>query len=165
VKKKLYIETSVWNQLHQDLRPDLRENTEKFMSVVQAGAYEVFISDYVLFEVDKCLSEEKRAQLLQWIEGSRAQVLTPGHECESLMEAYFAAGILSPTRTNKYYDAGHVAVASVNGIEYLLTYNYKHLLKVNKIDAFNGVNLLHSYGEIRFVPPEFFLPEETNEEA
>jgi hypothetical protein len=64
-----------------------------------------------------------------------------------------------------YLPMDHGIVSGFAGLEYLLTYNYRHLLKVNKIDAFNGVNLLHGYSEVRFVPPEFFLPEENNEEA
>ncbi|MFH0919143.1 MAG: hypothetical protein V1913_02175 [Fibrobacterota bacterium] len=87
-------------------------------------------------------------------------VLDDNPECESLMEKYFEAGILEPTKANRYYDAAHVAVCSMNNIEYLVTFNFKHLVKVQKIDAFNGVNLLHGYGVLNFVSPEMFLPEE-----
>jgi len=31
------------------------------------------------------------------------------------MERYFEAGILEPTKANRFYDAAHVAIASVNG--------------------------------------------------
>jgi hypothetical protein len=79
------------------------------------------------------------------------------------MKRYFDAGILEPTKANRFYDAAHVAVASVNGIEYLLTFNYKHLLKIKRMDGFNGVNILNGYGEIHLTTPEFFIPEENNE--
>jgi hypothetical protein len=45
-------------------------------------------------------------------------------------------------------------------IEYLLTFNFKHLVKIKKIDSFNGVNLLNGYGSLNFVNLEMFIPEE-----
>ncbi|HKI30309.1 MAG TPA: type II toxin-antitoxin system VapC family toxin [Gemmataceae bacterium] len=45
-------------------------------------------------------------------------------DAESLTEAIMAAGILPPHAVR---DAAHVAVAVVHGIDYLLTWNCKHL--------------------------------------
>jgi hypothetical protein len=40
------------------------------------------------------------------------------------------------------------------------------LLKVAKIEAFNGINILNGYAAIQLVTPEMFLPEgEGNEDA
>jgi predicted nucleic acid-binding protein len=162
MKKKLYVETSVWNQLYQDERPDFREITEKFLRVSETGIYDIYISDYLFFELEKC-EEIKRNKLLQCIEMISPKVLSPDEEVEFLMKRYFEAGILEPTKANRFYDAAHVAIASIHGIEYLLTFNYKHLLKIKRIDGFNGVNILNGYGEIRLITPEFFIPEENNE--
>ena len=162
MKKKLYIETSVWNQLYQDDRPDFQEITEKFFLFSETGIYDLFISDYLFFELEKC-EESKRKKLLRRIERVSPKVLSPDEETEILMERYFEAGILEPAKANRFYDAAHVAIASVNGIEYLLTFNYKHLLKIKRMDGFNGVNILNGYGEIRLITPEFFIPEENHE--
>jgi len=154
MKKKLYIETSVWNQLYRSNRPDWHEITKKFMGVMQrTDGYELYISNYVFIELEECYDEKKKV-LLQWIQ------MEDSIECEALMEKYFEAGILEPTKANRYYDAAHVAACSVGGIEYLVTFNFRHLVKVQKIDAFNGVNLLHGYGSLNFATPEMFLPEE-----
>ena len=45
-------------------------------------------------------------------------------DAESLTQAIMAAGILPPHALG---DAAHVAVATVHGIDYLLTWNCKHL--------------------------------------
>jgi predicted nucleic acid-binding protein len=164
MKKRLYIETSVWNQLQQDERPDWREITERFLTVAGTGLYDLYVSDYVFFELEKCDDHKKRSAILEWIERAGPQVITPDAECEALMERYFETGILFPTKVNKFYDAGHVAVASVHGIEYVLTFNYRHLLKINKMEGFNGVNLLHGYGQVHLTTPEIFIPEDSNEE-
>jgi hypothetical protein len=45
-------------------------------------------------------------------------------DAESLTRAIMAAGILPP---NAFPDAAHIAVASVHAVDYLLTWNCKHL--------------------------------------
>src|SRR5947208_2078333 len=45
-------------------------------------------------------------------------------EAESLTQAIMAAGILPP---HAFPDAAHVAVATVHAVDYLLTWNCKHL--------------------------------------
>jgi predicted nucleic acid-binding protein len=162
MKKKLYVETSVWNQLFQDERPDFRIIAEKFLHTVETGLYDIYVSDYLFFELEKC-EESKRKKILHWIERTSPKVLSPDEETENLMKRYFEAGILEPTKANRFYDAAHVAIASVHGIDYLLTFNYKHLLKIKRMDGFNGVNILNGYGEIRLITPEFFIPEEADE--
>jgi predicted nucleic acid-binding protein len=160
MKKKLYIETSVWNQLYKSNRPDWNSITEKFMNMVRKSeGYEIYISNYVLIEIEECY-EEKRKVLLKWIQKISPILLDDSLECETMMAKYFEAGILEPSKANRYYDAAHVAVCSVNNIEYLLTFNFKHLVKIKKIDSFNGVNLLNGYGSLNFVNPEMFIPEE-----
>ncbi len=51
-------------------------------------------------------------------------VLEVTEEAESLAAAIMAGGILPPRAVR---DAAHVAVAAVNDIDYLLTWNCKHL--------------------------------------
>src|SRR6266403_2183413 len=51
-------------------------------------------------------------------------VLEITEDAESLAEAIMAAGILPPHAAR---DAAHVAVAAVHAIDYLLTWNCKHL--------------------------------------
>jgi hypothetical protein len=51
-------------------------------------------------------------------------VLEITEDAESLAQAIMAAGILPPHAVR---DAAHVAVAAVHAIDYLLTWNCKHL--------------------------------------
>jgi hypothetical protein len=52
-------------------------------------------------------------------------------------------------------DANHVAVAVINGIGYLCSWNFTHLVKVNTRREVNLVNALKGYGQIEIIaPPE-----------
>lgn len=61
----------------------------------------------------------------------------------------------------KYYDDGlHVAIATVHRLEYVVSWNYTHLVNVQRRKAFNGVNLLEGYGPMEIVTPKEFDYEE-----
>jgi hypothetical protein len=52
MRKKLYIETSVWNQLEHNDRPDWKETAVKLFEVIQTGLYEPYISSVVIDELE-----------------------------------------------------------------------------------------------------------------
>jgi hypothetical protein len=75
-------------------------------------------------------------------------------EMEDLAELYLKHKIVSRRYSQ---DAGHVAVCSVERIEYLASWNYKHLANAYRNKAFNGVNLLHGYPEVTILNPSELL--------
>jgi len=162
MKKRLYVETSVWNQFDQEDRMDFREITESFFKF--ADVYEIYISEVVLWEIDQCSDENRRQVILSYIERYKPLLLSFDEEAQLLRNKYVEAGVMTDTRRNRYYDAAHVAIASVNELPFLLTFNFVHLLKIAKIEGFNGVNLLNGYGSIQLVSPELFIPENSEED-
>jgi hypothetical protein len=160
MRKKLYLETSVWNQLEQSERPDFEETALKFFAVARTGVFDLYISEVVLWEIDECRDPVRKEFLLNTIERFKPSLFVFDDEAQELRNKYVAAGVMSDTRRNRYYDTAHVAIASVNEVRFLLTFNFVHLLKIAKIEAFNGVNLLNGYGEVQLVSPEIFIPAE-----
>jgi hypothetical protein len=69
---------------------------------------------------------------------------------ERLAAAYMERHIITPKFTD---DARHVAVCTVTQIEYLVSWNFKHLVNVEREKGFNAVNLLQGYRPIRIVNP------------
>ena len=52
-------------------------------------------------------------------------------------------------------DAQHVAIAVVNGVDYLCSWNFTHLVKVSTRREVNLVNSLMGYGQVEIIaPPE-----------
>lgn len=160
MKKKLYVETSVWNQIDQDERPDFKEIAEKFFSLCRQGVYDLYISEVVLWEIDECKDEKRKQDLLDLIQTYKPTLLLFDEDSQQLRTKYVEAGVLDDKRRNRYYDTAHVAIASVNGFKFVLTFNFVHLLKIARIEMFNGINLLNGYDSIQLVSPELFIPEE-----
>lgn len=80
----------------------------------------------------------------------RETVLALTEEIENLAEAYLKQGIV-PLKYED--DAYHVAACTIAQIEYLVSWNFKHLVNVEREKGFNAVNLLQGYRPIRIVNP------------
>ena len=54
-------------------------------------------------------------------------------------------------------DATHVAAASVLGCTAIVSWNFKHMVKLKTIVGVTGVNRLMGYGEIEIITPEIIV--------
>jgi hypothetical protein len=50
-------------------------------------------------------------------------------------------------------DARHVAACTVARLDYLVSWNFRHLVNVQREAGFNAVNLLQGYRAVRIVNP------------
>ena len=77
-------------------------------------------------------------------------VLDVTEEMEQLAAAYMAQAVLTPKYSD---DARHVAACTVAKIDYLVSWNFKHLVNIEREKGFNAVNLLQGYQSIRILNP------------
>jgi hypothetical protein len=144
-KLKLYIETSVWNFLFADDAPDKRRETIRFFEEIQTGDYDPFISGLVIAEIERA-KEPLRGKLLGKIDEIEPEVLTITGEVDELALKYAGASFLSE---KAFDDLTHVAVATVNRMDFLVSWNLKHIVKVKTITGINEVNLSEGYRELK----------------
>lgn len=71
-------------------------------------------------------------------------------EAEELRDGYLEAGILGPTSAD---DAHHVALATVAKADLIVSWNFKHIVHVDKIRLFGAVNLTRGYAVIDIRSP------------
>jgi predicted nucleic acid-binding protein len=163
MKKKLYIETSVWNQLEHDDRPDWRETAERFISTVQRGIYDVYVSKVVLDELLETPDAQRREKLISHINIIEPIVLPFDEEAQRLTSMYMDAEFIGGNKSRSLYnDSCHVAIATVNAIGHIVSFNCKHLVKDRRIDGFNGVNFQNGYDHFIDIttPHRFVLTDE-----
>lgn len=125
VNQKVYIETSVisyyTSRPSRDLVIAARQETTRELWPVLAGRFDRYISMMVLTEISKgdssAVDERKKAI-------SEIPVLNITQDTELLAEAIVREGLIPEQFAE---DSLHIALASVNGMEYLLTWNFRHL--------------------------------------
>jgi len=140
-KLKLYVDTSVWNFYFADDAPEKRDVTKDFIELVRKEKYEVFISTVVIKEINRA-QEPKRGQLGALIKSCPVVELEVTEVADELAKSYMVKGILP---VKKEDDALHVAVATAEEIDALVTWNFQHLANLRRAELFNGVNLEKGY--------------------
>jgi len=68
-----------------------------------------------------------------------------------LAETYIAEKTLGKASLN---DAYHIAIATINRINVLVSWNFKHIVNLNKIRLFNSVNVKLGYSLIEIRCPK-----------
>jgi predicted nucleic acid-binding protein len=144
-KERLYLDTSVISVLFDPRDPFLQKQTQKFWPTLDR--YEVFISKIVEDEIDMA-PEPLRSQMLEKVAGKYSVPVEP--EVEALARRYIEAGIFSEKSRN---DALHVALATVAAADYLVSWNFRHLVKVKTRRMVNLVNLERGYRTVEIVSP------------
>ncbi len=79
-----------------------------------------------------------------------AEVVTVTDEALSLVESYTARCVLS---SRFYNDMLHIALATVAEVDVLVSWNFKHIVRLDKIRSFNAVNLEQGYKPLTIYSP------------
>ena len=146
---RYYIETSVWNFLLEEDRPERREITERFFHQVE-GLGVITISDVVTREVARA-PQAKREALERLFQRHNPVLLEEVPEVLVLADRYITEGLIPAKYVN---DALHVAVAVVHEQDVVVSWNFEHLVKLKTRFGVNGLNRLLGYREIEIVSPE-----------
>lgn len=155
-KLKLYFDTSVFNFAFADDSPNEKEVTLKLLEEVRKGKYEIYISDVVIREILEA-SVEKAEILTELINEIRPLELTFNEECELLAREYIGKGIIP----EKYEDdAFHIAVASANDMDAIISWNFSHIVKLKTKREVVGINMLMGYKEIDIYSPREVVEDE-----
>jgi len=147
---KYYLDTTVFNFIFTEGDRPKRDITLKFFKDLPLIAEGIYISDEVVRGISRA-PEPRKSQLEGLLKETNPYLLEMSIEAEELAERYVKEGII-PERYRS--DALHIAVAVINGIEAIVSWNFEHIVKLKTRVMVNGVNRLLGYHEIEICSPE-----------
>lgn len=144
---KVYLDTSVISALFDTRTPERMFQTETAWR--QLEKYSVYLSETVIAELGKN-HEPLKSKMLEIIKDFT--VLPINETAQALADTYVKQGIFP----EKYYDdALHVAIASVNHIGIILSWNFTHLVKLKTRRMVVLVNTMEDFLPVEIIsPPE-----------
>ena len=146
---RIYLETSVFNFVFADDAPDKKADTLKLFEEIKQGKYQAFTSNYVIDELDRT-QEPKRSNMNNLIKRYDIKVLLGNAETERLADIYVAEKIIPAKYAD---DALHIATASVLGLDVIVSWNFKHIVKLKTIRMTESINLKEGYRRILINSP------------
>lgn len=126
---------------------------------MRAGEIVLVISDVVDRELAGAPPHVR--QTLAGLPAGSVESLEVTTEAVELAEAYIAAGVL----TDRWMDdAMHVALATLARCDVLASWNFKHLVRIDRARGFNAVNVGRGFRLIEIASPPEVLYADRQEE-
>ena len=126
---------------------EFKEATQELWRQMEQGRFRFFTS---FVTVDELTDAPDRVRELLTTAFAPGDIIEVTGEMDQLAAAYMSQSILTPKYSD---DARHVAVCTVARIDYLVSWNFRHLVNVEREKGFNVVNLLQGYPTLRIVNP------------
>jgi len=138
----LYLDTSIFGGYYDDI---FMRETRLLFEKIKTGKYNVFISDLVEKELEN--APENVRKLLKDI---KYQSIKVSQECRDLADEYINENVVGETNKD---DCIHIATATIFNVDYLVSWNYKHIVRAEKIKGYNVVNLKNKYKQLDIHSP------------
>jgi len=149
MRQRIYIDNSVIGGYFDD---EFQEETKLFFDRIENKDFYVYFSD--INEAELSLAPKNIRELKNKIPDECFKLVDLDEESKQLGEAYISEHILEQTSLN---DAYHIAIASVNRLDVLVSWNFKHIVNFDKIQQFNSVNLRLGYPTIDIRTPTVMI--------
>jgi predicted nucleic acid-binding protein len=157
---RIYLDTSVINFLFAEDAPEKRDATWAFFDRAKRQGIPLFISQVVIDEISRTQDARKRGELLNEVAARGLRMLPDEmeEEIELLVQAYMTRGLF---RMEQIDDATHVALCTVNMVDVLASWNFRHLANVNRERRVMAINESCGYVyPLRIVSPEEVVDDE-----
>ena len=144
MKQKLYLDTSIPSSYYDTSKPIRQLITQKWFEN-EANMFDLFISVITIREINKIKNISKRENIEKIIIEYDMKLLDFSEEANNLAEEYIRNGAIPETEPE---DAYHIAIATVNKIESLASWNFRHIVSINPIRKVHEINNKKGYGLI-----------------
>jgi predicted nucleic acid-binding protein len=147
-KWRLYLDTSVFGGCF-DAAQGWVEDSQRVLNGICDGEAHLLYSDSVEEELED--APDRVQALLESIPPQHRTKIEMNAEIDALSQAYLQAGIVGPKWLD---DTIHVATATVARADAIVSWNFKHIASLDKMKAYNQVNLALGHGMIVIVTPK-----------
>ena len=139
---RVYVDTSV---IGGCLDEEFADESRALLDLARDGRLVLLVSDLLLEELAS--APPAVLEVLAALPPDATETLTTTEGSRRLRDAYLAAGVVGAASER---DAHHVALASVARADLIVSWNFKHIVHVDKIRMFNAVNLMQGHGLIEY---------------
>jgi len=151
--KRIYVDSVA---LGGKFNKRLADQTKPFWDAVERGEIRVIVSDVLEYELEKA---PKRARdFYDSLLKSHAERVESTDESDALAERYIAEGVVGESSLD---DCKHIALATITRADAIVSWNFGHIVNIDRIRGYNGVNRKLGYPQIEILTPSMVIYDET----
>ena len=146
--QRLYIDTSVFGGYFDD------EFSQHTVPLFKRHFQNEFIFLYSsVTQEELSLAPELVKQLVTHLKSAQTEYLDATPEAIDLAKEYIAENVVGQT---SFADCLHIAIATLNKADFLVSGNFKHIVNVARIRGYNSVNIKNGYKYLEIRSPREF---------
>lgn len=139
MKPKLYLDTSIPSAYYDNSKPIRQLITQKWFEK-DALNFELFISAVTIEEINQISNKLKQENIKSLL--IDLNVLELSQQAVNLANKYMEKGAIPKSEPE---DAYHIAIATVNNIEALASWNFAHIVSLNPIRKIHEINRISNF--------------------
>lgn len=143
---RLYFDTSVFGGVYDD---EFEEITALLFEKVKLGQMICVYSD--LSETELQNAPDRVKEFFANLPREHMQFVEVTEEAYGLAQKYIEEKVVGQTSAD---DCRHIATATVNKVDFLVSWNFKHIVNVFRIRGYNSVNLRYGYPQLDIRSPK-----------
>ena len=137
MKPRIYTDTSVLGGCEDE---EFREHSRRLLESFRRGELTMVVSEVTVRELEA--APERVRSVVESVPAAHIETLALSRESEELAAAYIEDGAIGGRMRA---DALHIALATVARVDVLVSWNFKHIVNLKRIHAYNAVNLKRGY--------------------
>ena len=146
MKQRIYIDTSVVGGYFDE---EFKETTIKLFERLDNNEIIFVVSDLLDLELINA-PQQVREHLLKY-SADKFHRIELTEEAIKLADTYINEKVVGKTNLE---DCRHIALATIYKVDVLASWNFKHIVNLDRIKGFNSVNLRHGYSMIEIRSPK-----------
>lgn len=146
MQQRIYIDTSIVGGYFDE---EFKDATIKLFKRLENDEIKFVISDLLDLELLNAPPLVKEHLLKYSVDKFERVELT--EEAVKLADTYINAKVVGKTSLQ---DCRHIAIATINKVDVLVSWNFKHIVNLDRIKGYNSVNLRLGYSMIEIRSPK-----------
>ena len=153
---KLYLDSSVISHLEAQDTADKMQETLSLWDDIKSSKYEIYLSSVVFEELEDCY-EPKRKLLYEYLEQIDFFQLEVNDQVRKIADEIIRLGILKEKHIR---DCMHIGCAIISESDYLVSWNFKHLVNIKTVKGVRALTNLFDYKSIDIISPQMLTKKE-----
>ena len=146
MKQRIYIDTSVVGGYFDE---EFKEATTKLFDRLDKNEIVFVVSD--LLDLELLNAPQQVRQLLHNYSVDKFQRVELTEEATKLADTYISVKVVGKTSLE---DCRHIAMATIHKVDVLASWNFKHIVNLDRIKGYNSVNMRLGYSIIEIRSPK-----------
>ena len=148
MKQRIYIDTSVFGGYFDE---DFAEHTIPLFNRLRNNEFTLLFSTVTQDELEN--APEKVKELVKSLRTEWTEYLEITDEAVDLATEYITEKVVGQT---SFADCLHIAIATIDRADFLVSWNFKHIVNVQRISGYNAVNIKNGYKQLEIRSPREF---------